>query len=74
MRSPVPLALVAIELAALTLPKAYRTRYDREFLAELYEMDSREQVKFAACVLTQSWHLRAVLRDRPQLDCEQADR
>ena len=73
-RSPIPLALVAIEVAALMLPKRYRSRYDREFLAELYEMDSREQLKFAACVLGQAWHLRAVLRDRPPIEDEDAER
>jgi hypothetical protein len=52
------------------LPRRYRTRYDREFLAELYEMPPREQIRYAVDVLTHTWHLSSVLRERPPTDAD----
>ena len=65
---PVRSAVVMIEIAALVVPRQHRLRYDNEFLAELYEMDAREQRRYAAGVLGQSLRLRAALRDRPPTD------
>ena len=64
-RQPVRPAVVVIELAALVLPRRYRMRYDHEFLAELYEMSPREQMRYAVDVLAHSWRLSSVLRQRP---------
>ena len=62
---PVRLAVVVIELATLMLPRRYRLRYDHEFLAELYEMSPREQMRYAIDVLAHSWRLGSILRQRP---------
>jgi hypothetical protein len=53
----------AVELAARALPADYRQRYASEFIAELYGMPVRQQVRHSLRVLSLAWALRAALAE-----------
>jgi hypothetical protein len=55
-------AVRVVELAARALPAGdARRRYEREFVAELYGLDRRHQVRYALGVVTSVWSLRAAV-------------
>ena len=63
-RGPRPsrVAVRALELAALTLPRGdVRHRYEREFVADLYGLDRARQTRYALGVLVSVWSLRAAV-------------
>jgi hypothetical protein len=51
----------AVELAAAVLPAAQRQRYELEYIAELYGMSPRQQVRHSLQVLASAWRMRAAL-------------
>ena len=53
----------AVEWAAAILPAAQRQRYALEFIAELYGMPSRQQLRHALGVLASAVALRAALAE-----------
>jgi hypothetical protein len=62
VRAPVPVARLAVGLAARVLPTApARERYASEFLADLYGLTLVAQLRYASGVLFTSLALRAAL-------------
>jgi hypothetical protein len=57
----------AVELAVRVLPAEHRQRYGLEFIAELYGMPRREQIRHSVQVLSHAWALRAALDACPHL-------
>jgi hypothetical protein len=53
----------AVELAARLLPAEHKHRYTLEFVAELYGMPRRQQVRHSVQVLSRAWMLRVALAD-----------
>lgn len=63
-RATLRTARTAVGLAARALPtRADRDRYEAEFLAELHDLPSGAQLRYAAGVLSQTLALRAALAD-----------
>ena len=61
-----PVARRGVELAVRALPDWHdRLRYRAEFLAELHDLSSADQLRYAAGVLSQTFALRAALGSAP---------
>jgi hypothetical protein len=58
---PGSLCCRTVELAVRVLPAEHRARYGLEFIAELYGMSRRQQVRHSVQVLSRAWALRAAL-------------
>ena len=61
-----PLARAGVELSVRALPDwRDRLRYRAEFLADLHDLSSADQLRYAAGVLSQTFALRAALGSAP---------
>jgi hypothetical protein len=59
-------ARAGVDLSVRVLPDRHdRRRYQAEFLAELHELSSADQLRYAAGVLSQTFALRAALGSAP---------
>ena len=59
--NPSRLCKAVITVAVRELPAEHRSRYAREFYAEMYGMTRARQVAYAGAVLTRAWSLAMAL-------------
>lgn len=68
---PGPWCCRVVALAARILPAEHRHRYALEFIAELYDLPRRRQVRHSLEVLSRAWALRAAVADAGPVPIEE---